>query len=55
MKTQKASAPLPLRLEPGLRAWLEGAARANKRSMNGEVTVLLERQRAQTQKELQHG
>lgn len=53
MKSQKPT-PLPLRLEPGLRAWLQVKARENKRSMNGEISFLLERYRAQ-KSEASHG
>ena len=56
MKAPRQSAPLPLRLEPALRAWLESRARQNKRSMNGEVTFMLENHRANSEKrEVQHG
>ena len=55
MKTTKQASAIPLRLAPDLRAWLQVKARENRRSMNGEVTVLLERYRAQQQKEAIHG
>jgi hypothetical protein len=35
----------PLRLPPELKAWLEAQAKANRRSLNGEIIYRLEQSR----------
>lgn len=50
MKTaKKPITPFGLRLPDELKSWLEVQARENRRSMNGEITIVLERYRAQRQ------
>lgn len=54
MKTvKKPIAPFGLRLPDDLKSWLEVQARENRRSMNGEITVVLERHRTQQQRQPQ--
>lgn len=50
MKTaKKPITPFGLRLPDDLKSWLELQARENRRSMNSEITVIVERYRAQRQ------
>ncbi len=46
--------PFKLRLDPGMKEWIAVQARQNRRSMNSEIVVLLERHKAQ-QLGAQHG
>jgi plasmid stability protein len=45
--------PFGLRLPEDLKTWLEVRARENRRSMNSEITFLLDRYRAQQQRQPQ--
>lgn len=50
---KKPISPFGLRLPDDLKSWLEVQARENRRSMNGEITVVLERHRTQQQRQPQ--
>ena len=43
MKKDKRIIPYPLRISASLREWLKSTAEANRRSMNAELTVLIEK------------
>lgn len=45
--------PFGLRLPEDLKSWLEVRARENRRSMNSEITFLLDRYRSQQQRQPQ--
>lgn len=51
MKPQKPQPPFGLRLPPDLKDWLTVKAREHHRSLNGELVHVLERYRAEQQKE----
>lgn len=53
MKPVKRQKPYGLRMSPELKSWLEVKARENRRSLNGEVTYVLEQYRRT--KEQAHG
>jgi len=49
MKSKKII-PYPLRIQADLREWLKKTAESNRRSMNAEITVLIERAKAKQEK-----
>lgn len=45
--TEKQMQPTPIRIPPDLKQWLQSEAEKNRRSLNGEVLIRLERSQAQ--------